>query len=64
MKSNLTPLAIILITVGATIVIVGVASTNEIYVPRKPTYQTPEIPMCDEELWIRIKEFCKEIDDE
>jgi len=52
---------------AATIVVLLIWATGAILMPvyahepgrpRKGTYQAPDIPQCDKELWLRIKDGC------
>ena len=49
---------IILTTLWAGYYLIASAAAYEAPEPRSPTWEYPDIPQCDKELWERIREGC------
>lgn len=59
MKDRIVMWTIIVLAGLVSYAIVSTAAAYEVPEPRKPTWSSPDIARCDKELWLRVKDGCK-----
>lgn len=63
MRSDVTVAAIIILTVLVAVIWILQPVYGYVpYTPREATWEAPEIPYCDKDLWLRIIGGCPEKD--